>query len=734
MKRMRKIISLVLCLLLILSVCFNSTGIFASALYKRHGYINDDAVNIRSGAGTGNESLGRLAVNTPVLITGVGFDSSGVRWYKLTAYAAGGQIEGYVHASYVTVTGSDKTYSAVVNKTTTVRSAPGTWNSAVIQMTNGTMVTVIGSEDDADGDMWYHISFVNGGTTATGYIYETCIDIIPEYKEDPEFEKALDDQGFPDSYKPYLRNLHALYPEWEFVANHLEMSWAEAVEGETALGRSLVSPSASKAWKSMEENAYNWSTGVWKTFDSGGWVQAADRVVEYYLDPRNFLSSSGVFQFISMVYRPEIHTRENVQAAVEGTFMEGKFPEDTYETYVDVLMAAAEESGVSPISLAAMIVVEQGSSGGGGCISGKVSGYEGYYNHYNIRAYRSGSYSAVQYGLLYAKGGDGTKKAYYRPWNTRTKSIIGGACWYDDNYVGRGQNTLYYKKFNVVYKPYFTHEYMTNVQAAASEASRTASGYKTIMDSHLVFNIPVYKNMPQTVAPYPTKEGSNDCYLKDLSVNSYDFTPSFNRYTNEYEFIVPANESSVVVTPLASDSAATVIGGGTVNLKYGSNEVDIKVVSTSGLENIYTLHIYREIPDDVELQFNASNYTFEGTYVSGIKTGTMSEAVIANFNIIGGSAKITNPDGTAALVAGTGDIIEIMDNDGNIKYTYYLVVENDINGDGNLSLVDISWLQRHLVYIQTLDDASALAADLNADGRISLVDLSRLQRKLLKID
>ena len=109
-------------------------------------------------------------------------------------------------------------------------------------------------------------------------------------------------------------------------------------------------------------------------------------------------------------------------------------------------------------------------------------------------------------------------------------------------------------------------------------------------------------------------------------------------------------------------------------------------------------------------------------------------ALAADVTVSEESETITNPDGTAALVAGTGDIIEIMDNDGNIKYTYYLVVENDINGDGNLSLVDISWLQRHLVYIQTLDDASALAADLNADGRISLVDLSRLQRKLLKID
>ncbi len=39
----------------------------------------------------------------------------------------------------------------------------------------------------------------------------------------------------------------------------------------------------------------------------------------------------------------------------------------------------------------------------GNSISGKVSGFEGYYNYFNVRAYASGGYDAVEYGLLYAK-------------------------------------------------------------------------------------------------------------------------------------------------------------------------------------------------------------------------------------------------------------------------------------------------------------------------------------------
>ncbi len=733
MKNIRKAVALILCFILLISSLTMSLSVSAVTMYSRNGYINDTAVNIRSGAGTNNESLGKLENNTKVLINGVGFDASGARWYSLTAYTSSGDIVGFVHSDYVTVTGSDKTYKAKTVKNATIRSAPGTWNSAVATLPIGTEVTAIGTEDDSDGDMWYHVTFVLNGENKTGYAYETNVEILVEYEEDADFEKKLSEQGFPESYKPYLRNLHALYPNWQFKADHLAMTFEEAVVGESGFGRSAVASSKPESWKSMAKDCYNWNSNTYNTVDSGGWVQASESVIRYYLDPRNFLNSTGVFQFISMEYDEKLHTKERIMASVSGTFLAKNFPEDSYETYADVILAAAKDSGVSPISLASMILVEQGNSGGGNSVSGKYPNYEGYYNFYNIRAYRSGSYNAIQYGLLYAQGGDGTRASYYRPWDNRADSIIGGAVWYAENYLNRGQDTLYYKKFNVVSKPYFSHEYMTNISGAASEANKTASGYKAIMDAELIFNIPVYKEMPTSAAAYPTSTGNNNCYLSDLSVDSYKFTPTFNRYVNDYEFVVPATDSEVVITPRASDSGATVTGGGVKALKYGNNLFTVTVTSTSGVKNDYNIYVFREVPADAEFQFNLSVYTADGSVVKGIKPLTSEQTLISNFGVIGGTAKITKVDKTSAYI-GTGDIIELFDNKGNLRNSFTLSVQTDLSGDGKFSIIDIAKLQRHIVLIETLSNAAQKSADLNNDGRISLLDLSKLQRKLLGIE
>ena len=96
----------------------------------------------------------------------------------------------------------------------------------------------------------------------------------------------------------------------------------------------------------------------------------------------------------------------------------GTSPSGEEASYIDIIMNAASQSGVSPYVLAAMILQEQGNNGTSPLISGNYSGYEGYYNYFNVEAYQSGSMSAIQMGLRYASQ-SGT---YGRPWNTDRKS------------------------------------------------------------------------------------------------------------------------------------------------------------------------------------------------------------------------------------------------------------------------------------------------------------------------
>ena len=98
--------------------------------------------------------------------------------------------------------------------------------------------------------------------------------------------------------------------------------------------------------------------------------------------------------------------------------------------------------------------------------------------------------------------------SYGRPWDSRYKSIVGGANFYASQYVQQNKNTLYFKKFNVMngQSSVGTGQYMTNVQGAESEAAALRNGYVDSLDDPMTFIIPIYKNMPQKACPKP---GSN---------------------------------------------------------------------------------------------------------------------------------------------------------------------------------------------------------------------------------
>ena len=146
---------------------------------------------------------------------------------------------------------------------------------------------------------------------------------------------------------------------------------------------------------------------------------------------------------------------------------------------------------------------------GDGCTSGwyKVrvnKSLKGIYNFYNIGAYGD---NPVLRGLAAAAGYvddlDGT------PWNTRYKAIVNGASFVANGYTNRGQDTLYYQKFdvdpNTTYYNRYSHQYMTNILAPASESLSTYRSYKSlgILNKKLVFKIPVFNSMPTSITSHP---------------------------------------------------------------------------------------------------------------------------------------------------------------------------------------------------------------------------------------
>lgn len=259
-------------------------------------------------------------------------------------------------------------------------------------------------------------------------------------------------------------------------------------------------------------------------------------------------------------------------------------------SYAEIIMNAAAQSGVNPYVLTAMILQEQGTQGSRG-ISGTVPGYEGYYNFFNIEAYKSGSMEAVERGLWFAS----QSGSYERPWNSVDKAILGGAVYYGTNYVDAGQDTFYLKKFNVQGSNLYKHQYMTNVQAAASEGAKLDEAYSShLKQMALEFKIPVYLNMPDSACERPDSNQSPNNRLSSMSVDGFSLSPSFNRDVMEYNITVGSSVTSIYVRAAALDSTATIIGTGNIQLQTGNTDITVQIKAQNGTVCQYIIHVIRQ--------------------------------------------------------------------------------------------------------------------------------------------
>lgn len=83
----------------------------------------------------------------------------------------------------------------------------------------------------------------------SGYASADYITINARYDTDGDFEAYLTAQGFPESYKPALRQLHAAHPQWIFKAKSLTMTFDTALTNEARIGRNNIQNP--EAWRSM---------------------------------------------------------------------------------------------------------------------------------------------------------------------------------------------------------------------------------------------------------------------------------------------------------------------------------------------------------------------------------------------------------------------------------------------------------------------------------------------------
>ena len=377
-----------------------------------------------------------------------------------------------------------------------MKKTPEKNGATVISMATGTTVQIKGVFIQPDGTVWYQVTCDYKDVVYKGYVEKKYLaysnaeflkwekDYIAKYDKgiSPVAVNYADVQSFPTSYQSQLMTLKQAHPNWIFVKQNTNLDWQTVIDNEMKGDRSLISSSKGAAYRGE--------------YYGQGWYYASEDAVKYYMDPRNFLDDTRVFQFEQLTYNATYHTQAAVQSILNSTFMSGAIPGEG-KGYAQAFYEIGTILGVSPFHLASRVYQEQGK-GTSALISGNYEGYEGYYNYFNVSAAGKTDKEVVESGLKYAQS---------MGWNTRYASLKGGAEILSANYILKGQDTLYLQKFDVdaTHNGLYAHQYMQNIMAPYTEAPKIKTAYTATgaLENPFVFKIPVYNNMPSEACPLP---------------------------------------------------------------------------------------------------------------------------------------------------------------------------------------------------------------------------------------
>lgn len=477
------------------------------------------------------------------------------------------------------------------------------------------------------------------------------------------------DTTYP-GYRSLLQSLAKAHPNWTFKLYETGLDWETVInseyQGHGSSPKSLVPSNYSSAWIC--------SICGKKTYDNGSWRCASRGGIEHVMDPRNSLTEANIFQYLLLSNDKNI-TKAQVKTMAS---------EISYLNDNDIIIAiydAASELNINPFYIIGKILQEQGSNGSVMCAGeGYKNQYVGYYNLFNVGSSGNTQSEVILNGLAYAKK---------QGWDTPKKSIIGGIGTIK-NYISRGQDTLYYQKYNVVYKPYYSSQYAQNIFDAQTIGQTLKSYYKDagLLDSSFTFEIPLYKNMPSS----PVK------------------SPSVTSVSGEIAY-VNANGG------LALRSSA---GGSTIAyVSEGAQIVITKRATKKSSDGYYWDQVYTPVGT--------------GYMAREAKDGSKTYLVVIKQYQIKDSNIIVAPDATIKTITGGKNKSSVFGTGAKINLegkTYNLVMLGDVNGDGKISPADYVKVKNKITGASSMNATTEKAADVNKDGKISPADYVKIKNQI----
>lgn len=288
-------------------------------------------------------------------------------------------------------------------------------------------------------------------------------------------------------YKELIDELQEKHPNWTFTLFYTKLDWNVVIANE---GHSDDRTYPLNLIPDSSDYPEDWKCEIDKDkrFDNGTWLCASDKAIKCQMDPRNILNEDNIFQFKELSYVEGAQTKEGLSKITEGSFLEG-------DNISNALIEAGEKANLDPYFIASRLIQEQGRKGTTMSRGYQYNDDTVVYNPFNIGAIGNSRDEILQNAAEYA---------YNQGWDTLEKAIIGGIDYMKEDYIDKGQNTLYLQKFDIVNSDgnLYVNQYMQNLLAPKSEANNMKTIYEAsdTVDSNLNFIIPLYENMPEEVS------------------------------------------------------------------------------------------------------------------------------------------------------------------------------------------------------------------------------------------
>lgn len=423
-------------------------------------------------------------------------------WYQATIYVSGKKKTGYIHKNDVeNAVENSKSLQGIGLKDRTIIYTDASTSSK--QVKSYPAGTILKYRTFVSG--WYEATVYVNGKKKTGYISSSHVEGLL-----PEEQKSLDARALKSPTRIYSRASKSSsslksYKEGSILkVRTLSKNWYEVtvyVNGKKKTGYLAVSDVTTGDITNVTNYDYSLDYMVDQQMkyggpkaDGAGKVKATEDEVAYYVNPANFTKGTqAYYQFLDLTQPAGLKVKEineNIlkgKGSLEGTgqaFIDAGKKYNINEAYL--IAHTLHETGNGKSTLASGVKVDAK----GNVVS---DGSKAAHTVYNMYGYGAKDSCPLECGAKYA---------FDQGWFKPEDAILGGAGKVSENYISRGQDTLYKMKWNPE-KP-ATHQYATHVQWAVIQTKRIAEIYNSLDNYILVYDVPKFTGATKPSSPPDT--------------------------------------------------------------------------------------------------------------------------------------------------------------------------------------------------------------------------------------